>query len=168
MLKKLAAQLGWLSSLKRGLLWRWCRRLMSKVSLSVFCHQSGNLLTTPRTYSIEESLSWETDRFSDSPEILCILQNQKVYYRIHKFPPPDPILRQLDQVHSHTSYVLKIHLNIILPSTPGSPKLTLSLTFPHQIPVDASPLPHTRHMSRPSHFGCMCKYFLSYGYIFPG
>ena len=33
---KLAAPLGSLSSLRRGLLWRWCRLLMSKVSLSVF------------------------------------------------------------------------------------------------------------------------------------
>ena len=34
------------------------------------------------------------------------------------------------------------HLNIILPSTPGSPKWSLSLSFPHQNPVYASPLPH--------------------------
>ena len=36
MLQKLAAPLGPLSSLRRGLLRRWCRPLMSKVSLSVF------------------------------------------------------------------------------------------------------------------------------------
>jgi len=50
-----------------------------------------------------------------------------------------------------TSDFLKIHPNIILPSTPGSLKWTLSFRFPHQNPVYASPLPHTRHMSRPSH-----------------
>ena len=44
---------------------------------------------------------------------------------------------------SPTNHFLKIHLNIILPSTPESPKWSLSLRFPHQNPVYASPLPHT-------------------------
>jgi hypothetical protein len=34
---------------------------------------------------------------------------------------------------------------------PGSPKWSLSLRFPHQNPVYASPLRHTHYMPRPSH-----------------
>ena len=48
-------------------------------------------------------------------------------------------------------HFLKIHLNIILSSTPGSPHWSLSLRFPHQHPEYASPLPHTRYIPRPSH-----------------
>ena len=47
------------------------------------------------------------------------------------------------------THFLKIQLNIFFPSTPGSPKCPLSLMFPHQNPVYASPLTDTRYMPHP-------------------
>jgi len=100
---------------------------------------------------MENSPSWEANWFAASQEILRILWNPKIHYRIHTRPPNVPIMSQLDSVHTPTSHFLKIHLNIILPSVPGSPQWSCSLRFPHQNRVYTSPLPHTRYMPRPSH-----------------
>jgi hypothetical protein len=50
-----------------------------------------SLLTYLLIYSIEQSPSWESNRFSASQEIPRILWNPKVHYRIHK-PPRNPRL----------------------------------------------------------------------------
>jgi hypothetical protein len=102
-------------------------------------------------YSMEQGPSWEANRFSASQKIPRILWNPKVYCRTYTCPPPVPVLSQLDQVHTPTTYFPKVHFNIIFPSTPGSSKLSLFLRFFHQNPLYIFYLHHTRYMPRPTH-----------------
>ena len=103
------------------------------------------------TYSMVQSPCWEANWFAASQEIPSISRNPKVHYRTHKRPPPVAILGQPNPAHIPTSHLLKIHPNIIRPSTPRSPQWSPSLRFPHQDPIHPPLFTHMHHMPSPSH-----------------
>ena len=117
--------------------------------------QSTSFTSSILTYSLtpcSRVLLKKLSGFTANQEIPRILwNNTKVHYRTHKRPPPVPFLSQPHQVPTTIPHFLKIHLNIILPSTSSYPQWSLSLRFPHQNLVHTSPLLHTCHMPRPAH-----------------
>jgi hypothetical protein len=82
-------------------------------------HYLLTYLLTPCSRVLLEKLTG----FAANQEIPRILCNPKVHYRTHKRPPSVPILSQLHPVPTTPSHFLKIHLNIILPSTSLSPRI---------------------------------------------
>ena len=81
------------------------------------------------TNSTEQSPSWATNRSSAGQEILCIVRNPKVHYRIHRRPTPVSTLSQNNLVRASPSHFLEILFNIILPSKPRHSKWSLSLRY---------------------------------------
>ena len=65
-------------------------------------------LNNQLTNAMEQSPSLETNRSSASLEI-----TRNLYTRIHKRPPPVPILSLASPVNTYPSHFLKIPFNII-------------------------------------------------------
>jgi len=109
------------------------------------------LVTSPQllTHSMEHNPSWENNRFSAIQELT------RIHYCTYKCPLPAPILSQFDPVHAPKSHFLKIHLNVIRPSTPGFSVvsfLQISQTKPclHVYSPHTCYMPHSSHSSRTS------------------
>ena len=99
---------------------------------------------------MEQSPSWETNRFSASNEI-------SPFYGTRRFITAFTSASHLSLFWTKSvqfmlpAWFLKVHCNIIPPATPRSSKWSTSLRFLQQNPVCTSPLPHTCYMRRLSH-----------------
>jgi len=104
---------------------------------------------------MEQSPSWEANRFSASQEIPQILWNPKIittFTSDTNCPYPEPAWSS----PSPTSHFPKIHLNIILPSMPGSPK------WCYIILANQNSFQYLSSLSIPGAKSLLSKWFLHY------
>jgi hypothetical protein len=94
-------------------------------------------------------LSEKANRLSDNQAFPRILWELKFHHRLSKRLQPLSTQRQIIPVLALLPYILMIQRNIIIPSTPGSSKRSLTSGFSTKHPYVL--LPHTCFMSRPSH-----------------
>jgi hypothetical protein len=106
---------------------------------------TSNKLTYLLTYTKEQSPSWEANRFSASQEIPRVLRNPKVHYR-HLSLSWASLIQSTPSYSTSWRSILILSSHLCLDLLSG----LFSFRFPHQNPVYASPLPHTRYMPRPS------------------
>jgi hypothetical protein len=97
------------------------------------------------TYSMEQSPSWEANQSLQLvKKFPTFLWNPRVPHRIHRCPPPVPILSQLHPIPTTPSNFLKIHLNIIIYVW-----VSPMASFPHPSPPTSSahpsPPPYASH-----------------------
>jgi len=92
------------------------------------------LLTYLLTYSMDRVLLEKLTSFQLVNRFPAFYGTRR--FRIHRYQPPVPILSHVDLVHTPTAHFLMIHLNIILPSTLGSPKWSLILLAFHPAIID--------------------------------
>jgi hypothetical protein len=78
---------------------------------------------------MEQSSLRVADSLLASQEIAYPSMEPEVHYCIHKHLISHPIQSQMNPVHIHTLYFLKIQCNIIPPSKPMSPQVIFSVGF---------------------------------------
>jgi hypothetical protein len=80
---------------------------------------------------MELSPPWEVISCSATQKLQNISSNTKVRYRVHKNPLMDPVLSQVNPVHTTLSYFSKIHLILTSHLRLGLPSSLFPSGFPH-------------------------------------
>jgi hypothetical protein len=80
-----------------------------------------------------------------------VAQEPKIHHCTQNSPPPVPVLRQSNPIHTPQANLPKIQSDPIFPPTPWSSQWSPSFGLSHQNLAHFSLLSHACHMSRPPH-----------------
>jgi hypothetical protein len=104
---------------------------------------TGRRVAVPlRLTRTEQSPSWDADRSSASQDVIYILYNPNVHYRVRNSPPLVPILSQINSVHALPSF---LRFNKVLPSTLGLPSGLFPSGFPPKSSMHYFSPPYVPH-----------------------
>jgi hypothetical protein len=73
--------------------------------------------------------SWKVHSRSANEEIIPLLWNPRIHYCIHRSPPLDSVLSQMNPVHILTPLSIWIHFTFIFPPMPNPLKWFLPFSF---------------------------------------
>jgi len=115
---------------------RWSQ-MMAYLSFTQFLQMYKNTIKIPMknhrqrglTNSKEWRHSWEVISCSASQEITNFLWNLNVHYHVHKSPPLDFVVKQMNPVHILKPHFFKVHFNNIFLFIPRSPTWSVSFRF---------------------------------------
>ena len=127
---------------------------------SPYLSNQPNQPTNQRTNQptdMEKSPCWETNGCSASQKAPALYGTRRISTAFKPARHPSLFWASLIQFMPPIP-LLEIHFNIILSSTPGSPKWSLSLRFPHHNRARTTPLPHTSYVPRQSHTSWSLKH----------
>jgi hypothetical protein len=112
--------------------------------------------------------SWETDRRSAGQDMLHILENQKVYSRVHASPSMVTVLREMNPVHMLPSYFVSVHFNIILLSALRTSTWSLLfMLFYENNKHITKEISELRALIIMNHLGCNAEAHRCFGGIYP-
>jgi hypothetical protein len=99
---------------------------------------------------MEQIPSREANSHSASQEILRLLRDLNIYYRVHNSSPLVSILSQMNPVHYFPPYFPTIHSNVTILNMPRSSEWSLPFTFSDQNCLWIS------HVSHACYMPCQC------------
>lgn len=116
-----------------------------KVLILTYCHLNFRICVPSLLSNLNEFSPLRKGASCAAPrELPGILWNRKVNYNVHKSPPLTRVLGKIRSIHTTLSYLSKIHLNIIRPTTSFFKMVSFMLVFPNILQYEflSSPVPN--------------------------